>query len=339
MTSVVGKIQAFNPQTERFSTYVERLKLYFDANSVVEAKKVPVFLTVIGSRNYSLLSDHYAPDKPKDQSLEDLISTLQTHFEPEPIVIAERYHFYKRNQQIGESIPDFVANLRRLAANCKFGQHLDEALRDRFVCGLNLESVQQKLLLEKDLTMSKALELALSLSSADKTSLVMHASNPNPSDPVVQILHRDGPTKRPCYRCGKTGHVSDHCRFREATCHSCGKIGHISPVCRSRRKERGAQPTRKEKEKPKETNHLVAADSASDDSPLFTLRDSNSHPPISFKLKLDGTDIDMELDTGAAMSLISEATRDSLFSTVELRPSDVVLRTYTSEVVSVVGEF
>ena len=45
MTSVVGKIQAFNPQTERFSTYVERLKLYFNANSVVEVKKVLVFLT------------------------------------------------------------------------------------------------------------------------------------------------------------------------------------------------------------------------------------------------------------------------------------------------------
>ena len=39
------------------------------------------------------------------------------------------------------------------------------------------------------------------------------------------------------------------------------------------------------------------------------------------------------------MSLISEATKESLFSTVDLHPSDVVLRTYTSEVVSVVGEF
>ena len=103
-------------------------------------------------------------------------------------------------------------------------------------------------------------------------------------------------------------------------------MSHISPVCRSRRKERGAQPTQKDKGKPKETNHLVAADSASDDSPLFTLRDSNSHLPISFKLKLDKTDTDMELDKGAAMSLISEVTKDSLFL-------------YFSEVVSVVGEF
>ena len=58
--SIVGKIQEFRPETERFSTYVERLKLYFHANSVTEEKKVPVFLTVIGAKNYALLSDYYS---------------------------------------------------------------------------------------------------------------------------------------------------------------------------------------------------------------------------------------------------------------------------------------
>ena len=39
MTSVVGKIEAYKPENERFSTYVEHLKLYFEANSVVPAKQ------------------------------------------------------------------------------------------------------------------------------------------------------------------------------------------------------------------------------------------------------------------------------------------------------------
>ena len=46
----------------------------------------------------------------------------------------------------------------------------------------------------------------------------------------------------------------------------------------------------------------------------------------------------MELDTGAAMSIIFASTQQSLFPGVTLRPSDVILRTYTSEVVSVKGE-
>ena len=46
----------------------------------------------------------------------------------------------------------------------------------------------------------------------------------------------------------------------------------------------------------------------------------------------------MELDTGAAMSLISESTQKSLFPDITLCLSEVTLRTYTSEVVSVKGE-
>ena len=37
-----------------------------------------------------------------------------------------------------------------------------------------------------------------------------------------------------CYRCGKGGHLSERCRFREATCHNCQKKGHIASVCRGK---------------------------------------------------------------------------------------------------------
>ena len=40
--ATVGKIKEFNPQTEPFSTYVDRLQLYFEVNGVSEDKKVAV---------------------------------------------------------------------------------------------------------------------------------------------------------------------------------------------------------------------------------------------------------------------------------------------------------
>ena len=46
----------------------------------------------------------------------------------------------------------------------------------------------------------------------------------------------------------------------------------------------------------------------------------------------------MELDTGAAMSLISETTQQSLFPDSTIHESDVTLRTYTAEEVSVKGK-
>ena len=68
--------------------YVEQLKLFFEANKVAPNKQVAVFLTVIGAKGYALLSDFYAPNKPKDQDLDALIRILESHLEPEPIIIA-----------------------------------------------------------------------------------------------------------------------------------------------------------------------------------------------------------------------------------------------------------
>ena len=215
--------------------------MYFEANSVVPAKQKAVFLIVIGTKNYTLLSNYYAPDQPKDQTLENLIATLETHLEPEPIFIAERFLFYKWDQKPGESISDFVAELRRLTANCQFGAHLDDALRDRFVCGIYIESIQKELLTKKTLSMEEAVKLALSLSSAEKTSHAMHDGKLLQTSTAVHSMHRpssssssrpNGMQTHTCYRCGKP---QDRCHFKTATCHSCGKIGHIAPVCKSRK--------------------------------------------------------------------------------------------------------
>ena len=177
MASITGKIQEFKSDgKERFSTYIDRLNLYFDANSVAQDKKVAVFLTVIGAGNYALLSDHFAPDKPKDKLLDELIGVLKGHFEPEPILIAERFQFHKRDQRRGDMIATFVAELRCLATRCFGADLLDQALRDRFVCGLANEAIQKKLLLEADLDLAKAVKITLSLEGADKSSRDMHGA-------------------------------------------------------------------------------------------------------------------------------------------------------------------
>ena len=56
MTSVISKLQPFKPMNEMFSTYVESLLLYFEANSVPCEKRVPVFFTVLDNKMYGLLS-------------------------------------------------------------------------------------------------------------------------------------------------------------------------------------------------------------------------------------------------------------------------------------------
>ena len=68
--------------------------------------------------------------------------------------------FHKRDQRLGEKVDEFVIELRRLARTCNFGNFLDEALRDRLVCGLANGGTQKKLLSEKGLTFKKAVKVA-----------------------------------------------------------------------------------------------------------------------------------------------------------------------------------
>ena len=102
-------------------------------------KQVPVFLNAIGATMYGLVRSLLAPANPIEQSLEDIVAVLTAHFEPKPLIVVERYYFHKREQASGESVADYVAELRRLASKCKFENVLEDALRDRFVVGLRRE--------------------------------------------------------------------------------------------------------------------------------------------------------------------------------------------------------
>ena len=132
---VLGTLHEFDLKGDNISTYLERLPLYFEANSVKDENKVTVLLTVIGVRAYEILRSLLALPLPRDTSFGELLGVLKQHHYPQPLVIAEQFQFYQRYQTAEESIADFVADLCHLSIKCEFKEFLDKALRDRFVCG------------------------------------------------------------------------------------------------------------------------------------------------------------------------------------------------------------
>ena len=91
---------------------------------------------------------------------------LKQQFESKPVIIVQWFHFHRRNQKAGESVANYMAELRQLAVPCKFEGYLDDALRDRLMCGLRDESVQSRLLTEPKLNFAKAIELAQQMDTA-----------------------------------------------------------------------------------------------------------------------------------------------------------------------------
>ncbi|XP_053372930.1 uncharacterized protein K02A2.6-like [Mercenaria mercenaria] len=166
-----GKISEFQDGQESFLNYEERLVQFFEANEVPDEKLVPVFLSVIGSTAYGVLKNLVAPALPKDKSYADLVKLLKNHYNPKPLTISERFKFNKRNQKEGETVSEYVVELKRLSTHCDFGTFLNDALRDRFVCGLRSETIQKKLLAEEELSFDQAIKISTAMEMAEKDTV------------------------------------------------------------------------------------------------------------------------------------------------------------------------
>ena len=82
---VYSRLGEFNSNLEKISVYLERLKLFMEANSVMEDKRVVVLLTVIGANDYVLLQGLVADASPWEKSFDELIKALKTHYKPKPV--------------------------------------------------------------------------------------------------------------------------------------------------------------------------------------------------------------------------------------------------------------
>lgn len=224
-TGVVGRLEEFDPKSDSVTAYIERAALYLDANNVPEDRRAATFLSALGKASFHILRNLVAPGKLRDKTLDEITEVLERHFEPKPLVISERFNFNKRQQGASESIADYVAELRRLTAHCEFGTFLNDALRDRFVCGLRSEATQKRLLVE---AFTRAVEIAQSMeSAASKTKQLQSHSGADEGVNKVTFPSEGNS----CFRCGRQNHQPSHCPFKDANCHNCGRPGHIQPVC------------------------------------------------------------------------------------------------------------
>ena len=213
-TAHLGTITAFNPTDEPITSYLERVQLFFAANSVDEDKQVATFLSTVGPATYAVLRDLFAPALPSSKELDEIFGRLKKHYEPKRAIIVERYHFHKRDQLEGETIAEYDAALRKLATHCQFADYLEEALRDRFVCGLRDGALQRRLLAEKELTLTKAMDLALSMEAAEKNTRSVKGHDS--SIKQIQRQHRSVKprSQQPSSRCGKTNHAAQDCKVQ-----------------------------------------------------------------------------------------------------------------------------
>ena len=185
---------------------------------------------------------------------EALKAALSDHFVTQPLLLAQRYRFHKPEQKEGETVVQFIAELRSLARSCEFDNALQSSLRDRFVCGLRDTATVTKLITVRNLSLDDAVQQAYGLEStvhetSQVRSLVTSVMKHNvPVNAVGQGARRSvrkfSSTSQEvaCVHCGNSEHTPDKCLFRDAECHHCNKHGHLRRVCIKRLAEKKEIP-------------------------------------------------------------------------------------------------
>ena len=224
--ALIGKIEEYN-ENDSWIEYTERLEQYFAANEITDNnEKRAVLLSVCGTKTYKLVRNLVNPRKPTDKSFVELGNLVKNHLNPRPSSIVYRFKFNSRFRQPGETIQQYVAELRNLSEHCEFGDQLEKMLRDRLVCGLNDERIQRRLLAESQLEFKKAMELASAMETADRNTRDLIAGNlsEKPEESQVNRVTQDPPKQPPrdprksakeCYRCGGRFHDPDKCRYKD----------------------------------------------------------------------------------------------------------------------------
>ena len=102
---------------------------------------------------------------------ENTYASVLHKFDPKTNETYERYIFYIRNQQQGESVEQFVTDLKLKAKTCAFGDMTDSMIRDRIVLGIASQRVRERLLREDNLNLANAIKICQAAEATQRDKL------------------------------------------------------------------------------------------------------------------------------------------------------------------------
>ena len=94
-----------------------------------------------------------------ERTLTQVLEAFDGHCNPRKNEIVERFKFFARAQDPGESQEKFVTDLKLLATTCNFGDLKDSLVRDRIICGIQDRQLREELLKIPDLDLQRYLSI------------------------------------------------------------------------------------------------------------------------------------------------------------------------------------
>ena len=136
---------------------------------------------------------------------------------PRKNTVFERYRFWEYKQQEGETIDQFITELKTRARSFEFGVQHDSMIRDRIVFGVSDTRLKERLLRESsDLTLEKAASPCRTAKASKNQLKELHSSETKPVHGVKsksKLKSWKKPRQQQAFNCKKCGtkHLSKAC--------------------------------------------------------------------------------------------------------------------------------
>ncbi|XP_055918925.1 uncharacterized protein K02A2.6-like [Eupeodes corollae] len=363
--AVGNNFEEFNPESVDWEVFEAKLQQYFlSVGEEDEQRKTAFLLTKLHHETFKLLRDSVYPKTINKLTFAEVTNNLTNFYGKKVAVFVERRSFYDLKQMVSESINEWYTRIKKSAVNCKFGNQLDAALRDIFITGLKDGPILDKLLEEDEtITLDKAWQLAIKketlVNSRNTNTLMVNKMNTHTrsshndrsmkSRTTKSYDHTSAGTSATgnnkgmrnvdrtrkndgCHRCGRVGHNSEQCYYKSYVCDICKIRGHLKIMCRNKNS------------RCEQIKHISAVEGAQekDDDEYIELKNITANtkiiPPITLPVKIDGCQINMELDTGSAVTIIPQCVMSELFATKKLMSSNLKVKGYGGEEIKVYGK-
>ena len=378
MAQFIDRMDSFDINRGNFKSYKARFEQFLFANEIPLLKTViqtaksgsvteiempnprvlALFVTYCGQETYEILEKLLVPESITSAGVTYVkcVALLEEHFKPTTFKIFERVKFYKRDQQPGESIADYVINLKQMSMACEFGEFYKEALRDKFVSGLKSESTQMKLIsMVPDVSFEDAIKIASSMESTKRNVNSLHNNNEQvnkiekkwESDKYQGYKsNKDHKSKfaMNCKHCGRR-HDPQHCPAKEWDCFKCNKKGHTSRVCQAKEKIKAKPSNKRHKvKKMDEESDIESSSQSSESENELSEGDSicmvveKRSKSVKKYLEIQGKKMSVEIDSGAAVTVMNLEEYKRKLNGLTLKRSNRKLGAVNESELKVIGE-
>ncbi|UYV63325.1 K02A2.6-like, partial [Cordylochernes scorpioides] len=256
------------------------------------------------------------------ENYEQTKMALDKYFTPHKNVVTERFKFRQRVQKDDESIDNYLISLRELSKSCEFGNLEADMIRDQIIEKCNNKKLKEKLLQQENLTLSKTIDIARMLEISRKEIRLLEPQNDQTLNRVQNKPKKhynannfnkgrftnqgtpsfSGASKPKCYRCGLDTHSAQECGAKKMTCSFCNKLGHLFRACRNRPNQnnnRNHKNFNQTKVKTIQEENKTEVGESSDEYTYYTGAENKE------KVQIDGSEINMIIDTGSDRTFIS----------------------------------